>query len=224
MKNTPVNWKVVDPQIRAAYRTNTKGAILQLAERIGVHRATLGRRAVVIGIREVGQRIFEYSDAETKFMIRHYPTPLHELQKMMVAKGFRKWNLESLSNRYYLLREKGLLHNLYDELADRDLYAIAEISELFGIGEAQVRNWIKNQWLKTTYPSSRENPVYIQPIKRKDLHEFMKNNPSKWDSRKCNHLWMVDILTSPSSEDKIEIVRQDFAGIDERKVPYMKQA
>lgn len=224
MKNNPVNWKVIDPLLRVAYRNNTKGRLAEIAEEFGVCRATLCKRAVKIGIRKVGQRMFDYSEAESNFMIKHYLTPLSELQKMMQDRKFPQRTTQSLSDHYCVLREKGLLQSLADELSDRDCYTVEEVSELLGVGEVMVRRWIHQKLLFSSYLTDTESRAYLFPIKRKDLHEFMKNNPSKWDSRKCDHLWLVDILTSPEFDGKLEMVRQDFAGVDERKIPYLKQA
>lgn len=222
MKNKPVNWKVIDPLLYDAYRNRRRGRITAISEEFGVWRATLCKRAVKIGARKHGQRSFNFSEAESNFMIKHYLTPLPELQKLMEEKRFPKRSRESLYDHFALLREKGLLLSRSDEFSERDCYKVEEVCELLGVGEASVRRWIHQKILVCAYLADTSSQSYGFPIKRKDLHEFMKNNPSKWDSHKCDHLWMVDILTSPEFDGKMEMVRQDFAGVDERKIPYSK--
>jgi hypothetical protein len=207
------DWATLDPLLRTIYDERTYGHLKRLASDHHTSVSTLSRRALKIGCVRMNTKRARFSEEETEFMIQHYPISGYKLVELMRNKGFPPRSRHSLYCHYHHLREYGRLPDRDTALVDQSVYTIESVAELLGISRAKVCRWLKAKLLKANEKHFEESKRYTVKIARKDLHDFLKTYPSHWNSKVCDHYWLVDILSSPMSEGFVRTVRQETVGV-----------
>lgn len=111
-----------------------------------------------------------------------------KLQLRLRAKGFER-SLESIECKRMRMGWSARI----DRDAEDAGYTVKELCELLGVHANSPRRWIAQGMLKGHHDAP-ENPTSWLRVMRKDLRVFMIRYPMHWDSKKCDHLWLVSIL------------------------------
>ena len=208
-----IHWTPIDPLLRKAYLERNYGHLKVIAIDYGVSVRALSTRALKLGLPRMTVKRVLFSEEETAFMIEQYPISAYKLIDAMVKHGFKQRSRSSIYNHYNYLREMGRLSDRGEALVDKDIYTLDEVVELFATTRCKINSLINNKLLKSNEKHKDEYKRHTVMIERKDLHHFMKTYPSHWDSKKCDHYWLVDILSSSSINTSFQIVRQDSVGV-----------
>ncbi len=223
-KPIEIDWTGIDPLVRQIYADRGYRQLAALARKTGIDSRRLGERAMMLGL---NQRLFpvpiRYSDSETQMIIDSYPMSMIKLQRRLVACGYPRRTEGQLSGYLYKLRKQGRLPDKDDALEDRDHYSINQLSDLLGVPHRTVAGWVRQGLL----PSVEDRPegegdrrVFMHQIRRRDLQAFLRDYSGHWDCHKCDHFWVVDLLTAAASTAPMRGHRQNSCGSGSAALPH----
>jgi len=208
--NPTIDWRLIDPQLCQVYSARRRGGLKVLAIKTGIRDCRLSARAKKLQLPALSIKGVTFSPEETQFIVTHYPAPQGKLQQMLIAAGFPPRPRTSINTHLSDLRQAGRIPKKGDALLDRDCYNISQVAELLGFHRSTVTTWIDRGLLKAdrTIPPG-DTHLTMTIIRRCDLREFMKTYPAHWDTKRCNHYWLVDLLIG---ERTPQIHRQHSCG------------
>lgn len=129
-----------------------------------------------------------WTKAEMDILANHGWETHRKLQVRLRAKGFER-GLDSIESKRYRM---GWTPKI-DRDAEDSGYTVSELCELLGVHPNSPRRWIAQGLLKG-YHDNPGKPTSWLRVLRKDLRVFLIRYPMHWDSKKCDHLWVVSIL------------------------------
>lgn len=211
-----IDWVPIDPELRKIYTELQRGALQQLSNRVGISATTLSQRARrslgVMGINHPKKVFNKFTPREDEVLIQNYPSPAWQLQKMLSAHG-RSRTISSVINRLYALRKAGQIADVADAIEDSDCLTTADLAEVMGVTQRRIQYWVTQKQLTVMEDKGPDDSrVHRYRIHRKPLRDFLMMYPGHWDSKACDHFWLVDILTAPSLAAPMRVHRQDSCG------------
>ena len=193
----------MDEQIRTLYQERVrmglkidryKGPVKKLAEKFGMPRWRVSRRALDLGVVPVQKKEPPWSDTEIWMLKQCAHRSPQRIQKYLKRAGYQRSQLgiNLKMKRLHLSR------------ATMNGYTSRSLAGLFGVDDHGVLRWIKKGWLKAQKRGTARTPQqggdewFIRPEWVKD---FVVNNVAVIDFRKVDKYWMVETLTKVQGEE-----------------------
>lgn len=171
----------IDAQIRKLYLNGDaqRGAVSDLARRIGRPRHYVTRRAVELGQVRPRFKPAEWCAEELRLLDEHRDLSNGALKARLRRAGFSRSEtaIKAKRNRLDLHRTD-----------DPDTYSARELADRMGIEMHKVLRWIARGVLKAKRRGTEHE------IKRHAIRAFLTTHLSEWDHRRCAQLWLVDLL------------------------------
>ena len=212
-----INWKPIDDRLRDIYASRKRGLLKGLAAEYQLDSRVFSERAKFLGLPPMMVRFNSMSDEESQIMVDNYPCSSYKMQRILASKGFKMVSRNKILKHYTYLKKCGRLPDKEDALLDKSVYTASMLQQLMGATRHHINHWVSNGMLKVIPRNPKEEHRSERYFNRKDVAEFMKTFPSHWNSKRCDHYWMVDILTNDNT--RFTTFRQESAGIDENSVP-----
>lgn len=177
----------LDEAIRRAYaQGGGKGAIKALARQLGIPHQCLRYRALRLGIAVPRVKPPPWSEAELDILRESQSRSPKRLQGRLKAAGFAR-------------SESAVVQKLNDLGIGRrqdnpDIFSARDLAVVMGVDSHVPLRWIEQGWLKA------RQGVEKAPwrIKRKDIRAFLVEHAGRWDHRKCDIHWLIDMLAGAS--------------------------
>lgn len=183
----PSEW--VDAQIKRAYAdgSNVRGAVAELARRIDRPRDWISRRAVQLGLVQPRYKPGPWSAEELAILEEHYT-----LSPRAIAARLRKAGYSRTETAVIVQRKRcGLRAS-----DDPDRWCARQLADAMGVEVHKVLRWIERGMLKAT----RQGDEAPWAIHRRDVRAFLITHLGDWDHRRCEQLWLVEILAGSVGE------------------------
>lgn len=179
----------IDAQIRQLYLNppRRRGVVAELAQRIDRPADWIGRRATQLGLARPRFREPAWTEPELALLEEHaHKAPRH------IANLLRKHGY-SRSATAIDLRRKRLGIRRAD---DPDRFSANQVALAMGVDRHKVMRWI-NAGLKakrrgTQRVAAQGGDEWV--ITRRDLRAFLISHLGDWDHRRCEQLWLVELL------------------------------
>lgn len=212
------NWAEIDPLIIQVYESGQRGVIKSILRKYDIPPTSISDRARKLGLNSlisqgrVSPKM--YCERENAILIANHDKPVGLITAKLNKSGFRR-NTKSVMNHLTTLRQAGRIPFPKEHRDNKEIMTTCEISELMGISSMSI--WRKiNEGLLKAKAQERSDGESSHPrrflVKRKDLRDFLVTYPAHWDHRKCDQLFLIDILDSGQSRP---VYVQHSAGIKE---------
>lgn len=181
----------IDDQIRTLYQDKVgmksvayKGYVRDLADKLGMPRWRVSKRAAELGILPIQKKEPVWSDEEIKILDRNSHKVPQRIQIHLKKAGYQR------SQQGILLKRKRMrfLQNLNG-------YSARSVALCFGIDEHAVIRWIEQGWLKAKRRGTERTVNDHYFIKEQWIKKFVKESVSVIDFRKVDKYWVVSLLT-----------------------------
>lgn len=198
------NWAKIDPLIIQIYESGQRGVIKTIMQKYDVPSSTISARARKLGLNSLLSQNREspkkYCEKENEILIAHHDKPAGLITTKLNKAGFRR-NTKSIINHLTVLRQDGRIPFPKDHRDEKGIMTTLEISELMGISPMSIWRKINEGLLKATEQEKNQDSIRHRRflVKRKDLRDFLVTYPAHWDHRKCDQLFLIDILDSGQS-------------------------
>jgi hypothetical protein len=168
----------IDAQICRVYTGKpTKGAIRDLAKRIGRPRHWVSRRAAALGMALPRFRDQPWSEQELAILENATHLRPEAIRARLKKAGFtRTINAITVKRKRLGLR------------LDREEVSANELAVLMGVDRKTVSYWIDKGWLR----AKKRGPIF--DIRPSDVRDFVIDFTHVVDIRKCDKFWLVDLL------------------------------
>jgi hypothetical protein len=179
----------IDAQIRQLYLDppRRRGAVAELAARIDRPADWIGRRAVKLGLARPRFRDPQWTEQELELLEEHAHKGPHTVANILRRHGYQR------SASAIDLRRKRLGIRLAD---DPDRFSPHQVALAMGVDHHKVRRWIsaglKAKPRGTARTAAQNGDEWL--IKRRDLRAFLISHLGDWDHRRCEQLWLVELL------------------------------
>lgn len=212
-----IDWEQIDPELRKIYANPQRGHLLAMSKRVGIPATTLSQHArrdlFVHGINRPNRFFTKFKAGETELLTKHYPAPIWQLRAILASNGYIR-TATAIVTRLMEMRKCGVIPAIVDAIEDAEHITTVELSEVMGVTQRKVQYWIGRKLLPVLPDKGPDDSrVHRYRIQRKDLHEFLVMYPGHWDSKTCDHFWLIDILTAPVLTASAKINRQDKVGL-----------
>ncbi len=211
-----INWKPIDDRLRAIYASRKRGLLKGLAADYQLDSRVFSERAKFLGLPPMLVRFNSMSDEESQIMVDNYPCSSYKMQRILASKGFKMVSRNKILKHYVYLKQCGRLPDKEDALLDKSIYTSAMLQQLIGATRHDINHWVSHGMLKVMPRDPKRECWSERFFARKDVFEFMKTYPAHWNSKRCDHYWLVDILTNDNT--KFSTFRQESSGINENSV------
>lgn len=189
----------IDNQIRLLYRVKVgikavayQGPVRDLANKLGMPRWRISRRAVELGILPIQKRELPWSEKELKILEHAAQFTTKIIQKKLKKAGYKRTEMGIFLKR----KRMRFLKNLNG-------HSIRSVATCFGIDDHIVSSWIKKGWLKAKRRGTdrrKEQGGDHWYIKDRWIKEFVINNVAIIDFRKIDKYWITSLLSTKVSK------------------------
>jgi hypothetical protein len=183
---------VIDEQIRRGYQNGIdKGAINDLAKRVGRPRWWVSQRARKLGLVSPRFKEPQWSDAEVALIEKNAHKHPETLRKILLRHGYKRTATSVVVK----------LKRLGAERSDPDHYTAKGLAQCFGVDPATVSSWCEHGWLCATRRGTDRTPQQggdMWWIRHKDVRRFVIENAARVDLRKVDKFWFIDLLATPA--------------------------
>lgn len=162
------------------------GPVRDLADKFGMPRWRVSRRAVELGVLPVQKKEPPWTDEELKILERNAHLTTKIIQKKLINAGFHRTEMGILLKR----RRMRFLSNLKGQSAWM-------VAECFGVDQKAVVRWIQKGWLKARRRGTDRTDIQggdYYFVRDKWIRDFVINNVEVIDFRKLDKHWLVNIL------------------------------
>jgi len=193
----------MDEQIRELYRNKVSmksvaytGPVKKLAEKFGMPRWKVSKRAGELDVVPVQKKEPIYSDTEIWILNQCAHRSPQVVQKYLKRAGYRR------SQQGIKLKMK----RLQLSRATMNGYTSRSLAGLFGVDDHGIARWIKKGWLTAQKRGTARTPQqggdewFIRP---EWVREFVIANVAVIDFMKVDKYWMVEVLTEAHSSQLI---------------------
>ena len=165
-----------------------KGPVKALADKFGMPRWVVSRRAVGLGVVPVQKKEPLWSETELWILNKcsHRSPPV--VQRYLKRAGYRR-SLQGI-----IIKRK----RLHLSRATMNGYTVKQLAGHFNIDDHGIKQWITKGWLTAQRRGTARTPQqggdewFIRP---EWVKEFVVNNVAVIDFRKVDKYWMVEVLT-----------------------------
>lgn len=183
-----------DDQIRRLYQNEVgikavayKGPVRDLADKFGMPRRRISKRAVELGILPMQKKAPPWTEEELKILGRNAHLTNRIIQKKLEGAGFHRTEIG------ILLKRKRMRY-----VSNLKAQNVGMVAECFGVDRRTVVRWIQKGWLKarrrgTDRTDSQGGDYYF--IRDKWIRDFVIGSVAVIDFRKLDKQWLVNILT-----------------------------
>jgi hypothetical protein len=185
----------MDAAIIKTYRENSgNGEINALADKLGLPRWKVSRRALYLGVVEPKHKEPPWSQAEIRILTKWARLTPERIYLKLKACGYQRTYTAIVLKRKRLR----LLSNL-------DGYTATSLKDAFGVDATTVLRWIRKGFLKAEKRGTKRVEVQggdMWWIKEKDIRAFLIESINIVDIRKIDKYWLVDILAKNKAGQK----------------------
>ncbi|MGC2239162.1 MAG: hypothetical protein WA584_23605 [Pyrinomonadaceae bacterium] len=179
----------MDEEIRRAYiERPASGAIpgvVDLSGKWSIPTWTIKRRAADLGLARAKKAI--WSEQELALLEAYAHLPCAAISRKLAARWFfRTPHAVKLKLKRLKIRRS----------PDVDFYNVTGLADCFGVDSSVVLRWIRSGLLPVETLLTRSDGQQRRLIREGDVREFVCNNPMKFDIRKVDQLWFMDLITS----------------------------
>lgn len=178
----------IDEAIRDAYLNYSIGKVLRLSKRLGLDHSVIRRRATKLNLPRIRPSRYNYkqwSGTEIRLLLKHEACNDKQLEKIFERHGFTR--TAGAIDCFRRFHHKWLASHHQDEFAHG--YSTFQLSDLLGIHSSTILRWIEKDLLKAHRPIC-EN----WRVRREHLLEFLLEHPSRWDCKKADTYWLMDLI------------------------------
>lgn len=186
----------IDNRIREIYwkrgvdkRSHRIPGIRKLARELHWPKWVINRRARILGLAR--PRGPEWSDQEVSILEKYAHLTNEGVQKKLDEAGFHR-TITAIRFRIQHLRLR----------KNGPFYTASSVAECFGVDHHCVTRWIRMGYLKSKQRGTvrtKQQGGDTLLIHEKDIRKFIINHPTQFDIRKCDQLWLIDLLTNKST-------------------------
>ena len=186
----------IDDWIRQIYwkrgvdkRSHRIPGIRKLARELHWPKWVINRRARILGLTR--PRGPEWSDQEVSILEKYAHLTNEGVQKKLHEAGFHR-TITAIRFRIQHLRLR----------KNGPFYTASSVAECFGVDHHCVTRWIRMGYLKSNQRGTvrtKQQGGDTLLIHEKDIRKFMINHPTQFDMRKCDQLWLIDLLANRST-------------------------
>lgn len=176
-----------DALARAYTEPAGSGRITALARQLGVPLMPLYRRRIRARLTKPRSMTdVHWTEPEVAILREHEGRCVTRLRSLLKAEGFER---TPAAIRYKL-------HDLNLDMgqADPEQYSCGDLATLMGVHPSTVRRWCQQEMLGHTVTHGDAGKWY--KISRGQVRAFMRAFRGRFDHRKCDGLWMIDILSN----------------------------
>ena len=175
----------LDAAIRRFYlQPQRRGALTDMAQRLGVTRQWISTRAATLGVLPVTRPDTLWTPEEIALLEVHGDKRADQIAKILRRHGYHR-TAGAVGQR---LKHMGV------DRFDPDVWSAQDLARCMGVDSHVPLRWIERCGLKARKVGPGRTGVW--EIRRKDLREFLIRF-ADWDHRRCQRAWLVDILTGP---------------------------
>lgn len=178
----------IDAIIRRGYAADThKGAVADLARRLGRPRWWVSKRAVKLGLVPPRRKEPVWSAVELDLIDRHAHKDPATIRAILRKRGFTR----TATAIVVKLKREGA------DRADPDHLTATGLATVMGVDAKVVTRWIDKGWLRAARRGTGR--VSVQGgdqwwIHRRDVARFVVGNAAAVDIRKVDKDWFIDLL------------------------------
>ena len=171
----------IDAQIKKLYAAGDgqRGAVADLAKRLGRPRNWVSNRAIKLGLIRPRFRQPPWSAAELAILEECEALTPQAAQKRLLRAGFKRTASAIVVKRHRL----GMRVS-----EDPDVFTARGLASALGVESHKVLRWIRGGRLK----AKRRDDTWL--IRRRDVRAFLIQHLADWDHRRCEQLWLVETL------------------------------
>ena len=185
----------MDEDIRRLYQREEnfkqnmyKGPIKKLAERFGMPRWRVSRRALELGLLPVQKKEPPWSETELWILKNSAHRSPATVQKYLRRAGYHR------SIQGIMVKRK----RMHISLTTMNGYTSRGLARLFGVDSQVIARWVNNGWLKarrcgTGRTEAQGGDIWF--IRPEWVREFVIANVAVIDFRKLDKYWLVEMLT-----------------------------
>lgn len=181
----------IDQRILDCYQNHpAPGAVKRLAHSLRRPFWWVKKRAMHLGLARPNRRDPEWTEPEIALLAKHAHKTPEVIRRILLKNGFRR-----TANAIMIKCRR-----LHLDTLDTEHYTARSLAREFGVDSHTVTRWIEQGWLK----ASRRGTQRIEAqhgdhwwIKRKDVHNFIKETFQMIDFRKVDKTFLVDLLANP---------------------------
>ena len=176
----------VDAAIRRAYQSGKRGAVKELANRLGREYGWIKHRACELGLRKMTRRGPNWSAAEDALLESLEGKAVSVIYRTFRRAGFNRTQAGIQSHLY----ELGLSTN------DPDTLTASGVAQVLGVDMHAVLRWIRTGALtaKRYHQTHQDTEPRAWRIKRGALRNFIRDHPTEVDLRKVNQLLFLELM------------------------------
>ena len=178
----------VDAAIRRAYQSGKRGAVKELANRLGREYGWIKWRAAALGVRRPAGRMPNWTPQEDAILVSLEGKSLTTMQRALSRAGFQR-SQAAIQGRVY---RTGL------SLDDPDTLTAHGIAQILCIDSHTPLRWIRAGALTARrYHQSltgETGDAKAWRIKRGALRNFIRDHPTEVDLRKVNQLLFLELM------------------------------
>lgn len=187
----------LDAAIRKLYsRTDhSRGAVRDFCAARGLTRQWVSERAKALGVLPLRTKEPPWSEAEEDLLEQNSHKCLKSIAKILKRHGYHR------TPTAIGIRRARIGLGARQSRIDAGIYSANDIGATMGVDVHVVLRWISHHGLRVraTLPASDGRPIRHE-IHRPDLRAWMISHIGQWDHRKCERLWLVDILTNGAAQ------------------------
>ena len=180
---------LIDAQIRKLYNgARQRGDVRALADTLGRPRSWVTSRAIALGLTRARMHPRAWQPGEEASLEQTLEQHPVSVARRLRAAGHTRTATAIVIRRKILgLRRRD----------DPDLFSARSLAACLGIDAHSVQRWISRGTLPAKRRGTQRTPQQGGDewvIRRRDVRAFLLGHLDLWDSRRCDQLWLVDIL------------------------------
>lgn len=177
----------IDAQIKKLYSGGDcqRGAVADLAKRLGRPRNWVTRRALALGLIRPRYKPAPWSAEELAILEEHETLTPGALRARLARAGFKR------SESAIVVKRKRLGLRVHE---DPDVFTARALATAMGVEAHKVLRWIEHGRLKAKRRGTRREQGDEWEIQRKHVRAFLVSHLADWDHRRCEQLWLVEML------------------------------
>lgn len=189
----------MDAEIRELYQNHVmmkavqhKGYVRDLANKFGIPRWRVSRRACELGVLPVQKKEPNWTERELSILQQNSHLSTARIQIRLKKYGFHRSESAIIQKRKRMRYPANLNGN-----------SALAVAHCFGIDIHCVTRWIKNGWLKANRRGTARTPAQGGDewyIKDKWIRDFIIDSVAVIDFRKIDKYWLVDLLANNKAD------------------------
>jgi hypothetical protein len=165
-----------------------RGAVAELARKIGVQPWNIAHRRSQLGIRHIMDTYYQGKPIGRRKWTTEELRLLEKHRKIFLDHGFDR-SAESIQEKRYRMGWRAIQERDEDETG----YTAKGIGDLLSVDHTTVLRWIRKGHLKST-PEYNYGRIINHRVTRDELRRFLKTHVTLWEPGKTDKFWLIDLL------------------------------